>query len=119
MPCCSGRRAPRAGERRYYFDNGNGNDSERGLVQHTVNGFFQDRAGFIWIATQGGLHKYDGYRVRVFEHSADDPEESQGSFVNDPQDGEDALWIGAQRGRRARRSGFRQGEELCGAGRRR
>ncbi len=84
-----------AGERRYYFDNVH--DSERGLVQQSVNGFFQDRAGFMWIATQGGLHKYDGYRVRVFEHSADDPESLPSSFVSAiTQDADGALWIGTR-----------------------
>ena len=84
-----------AGERRYYFDNTH--DSDRGLVQHTVNGFFQDRSGFIWIATQGGLHKYDGYRVRVFEHSADDPDSLPSSFVSAvTQDASGSLWVGTR-----------------------
>ncbi len=84
-----------AGERRYYFDSNR--DGDRGLVQHTVNAFFQDRAGFMWIATQGGLHKYDGYRVRVFEHSADDPESLPSSFVSAiTQDASGAIWVGTR-----------------------
>ena len=84
-----------AGERRYFFDNAH--DSDRGLVQHTVNGFFQDRAGFIWIATQGGLHKYDGYRLQVLEHSSDDESSLPSSFVSAiTQDGTDAIWVGTR-----------------------
>src|SRR6202011_2119110 len=51
--------ASRAAERRYYFDDIN---SENGLAQHTVNAFLQDRSGYLWIATQAGVHQSDGYR---------------------------------------------------------
>jgi len=87
--------AATAAERRYYFDNTA--DSNTGLVQHTVNGFFQDRTGFIWIATQGGLHKYDGYRIRVYEHAADDPDSLPSGFITAiAQDASDALWVGTR-----------------------
>lgn len=61
--------AAAADERRYYIDARSG---DQGLVQHTINAFFQDRAGYMWIATQGGLNAYDGYRYRLFQHDADD-----------------------------------------------
>jgi len=87
--------AATAAERRYYFDNTA--DSNVGLVQHTVNGFFQDRAGFIWIATQGGLHKYDGYRIRVYEHAADDPDSLPSGFITAiAQDAGEGLWVGTR-----------------------
>src|ERR1700743_702422 len=59
--------AVHAGERGYYFDDA---DSERGLASHSVNALFQDRPGFIWIATDSGLHRYDGYGYQRFDHSA-------------------------------------------------
>ncbi len=36
-------------------------DSRHGLSQSTVTTMLQDRAGFVWIATQGDLHRFDGY----------------------------------------------------------
>ena len=36
-------------------------DSRHGLSQSTVTAMLQDRAGFVWIATQGDLHRFDGY----------------------------------------------------------
>ncbi len=37
-----------------------------GLAQASGNTIMQDKQGFIWIATQGGLHRYDGYEFKVF-----------------------------------------------------
>ncbi|MDR3387368.1 MAG: EAL domain-containing protein [Rudaea sp.] len=81
-----------ATERHYYFDDIN---SEKGLAQHTVNAFFQDRTGYIWIATQGGLHQYDGYRYVVYKHDADDPDSLPDSVITAiAQDNRGRLWIG-------------------------
>ena len=35
-----------------------------GLSQVCVNDIIQDKEGFIWIATQDGLNKYDGYTFK-------------------------------------------------------
>lgn len=79
-------------ERRYYFVDA---DSEQGLSQHTVNAFLQDHAGYMWIATQGGLHKYDGYRYVLYKHDADNPASLPESFVTAlAQDHSGRLWIG-------------------------
>ncbi|HZP66834.1 MAG TPA: EAL domain-containing protein [Rudaea sp.] len=80
--------------RRYYFDDV---DSERGLAQHTINRIFQDRTGYIWLATQGGLHQYDGYAYSLYRHDADDPESLPESFVTAlAQDADGRLWIGGK-----------------------
>ncbi len=44
--------------RDYYFRT---LDSRQGLVQSTVTTFLQDRQGFVWVGTQGALHRFDGY----------------------------------------------------------
>ena len=36
--------------------------ASRGLAQNTVNALAQDAQGFVWVGTQGGLHRYDGQR---------------------------------------------------------
>ena len=84
--------AATADERRYYFDTAG---SELGLAQHTVNAFFQDHDGFIWIATQGGLDQYDGYHYRLFQHDADDPDSLPDSFINAiAEDDQHQIWVG-------------------------
>ena len=84
--------AAHAGERRYYFDDA---DSERGLASHSVNAIFQGRTGFIWIATDGGLHRYDGYGYQRFDHSAASSAPLPDSVITAiAQDSRDRLWIG-------------------------
>ena len=40
---------------------------DEGLSQGSVNTIFQDSQGFIWIGTQDGLNRYDGYHMKVFK----------------------------------------------------
>ena len=39
-----------------------------GLSQATARAIVQDRDGFIWIGTQDGLSRFDGYGFRVYKH---------------------------------------------------
>ena len=84
--------AAHAAEREYYFQ---GIGSERGLAQNTINALLQDRQGFIWAATQGGLHRYDGYAFRVYQHRPNDPGTLPESFVTAlAEDDAGKLWVG-------------------------
>ena len=38
---------------------------DNGLSQNTVYEVFQDSRGYIWMGTQGGLDRYNGYEFRV------------------------------------------------------
>ena len=40
-----------------------------GLSQGYVYAIHQDKKGFMWIGTHGGLNRYDGYRFKTFQHS--------------------------------------------------
>jgi ligand-binding sensor domain-containing protein/signal transduction histidine kinase len=46
---------------------------ENGLSQSTINCIFQDSQGFIWIGTQDGLNRYDGYSFRIFRPQPNNP----------------------------------------------
>jgi hypothetical protein len=48
--------------------------NEQGLSQSTVTAILQDRQGFMWFGTEGGLNKYDGYQFSVYKHDPDDPQ---------------------------------------------
>ena len=39
-----------------------------GLSNSSVNCFYQDHLGFIWIGTENGLNRYDGQNFQVFRH---------------------------------------------------
>jgi len=40
--------------------------TEQGLTQNTINRFYQDNNGFIWIATEAGLNRLDGSQIQHF-----------------------------------------------------
>jgi PAS domain S-box-containing protein len=69
-----------------------------GMSQGSGMSILQDRLGFIWIMTEDGLDRYDGYRFRVYR-SSDDPtslSDVQGSIVF--EDSQGVLWIGTNGG---------------------
>jgi diguanylate cyclase (GGDEF)-like protein/PAS domain S-box-containing protein len=87
--------AARAAERRYYFD---AHDSGAGLAQHSVTAILQDRTGYVWIATHGGLHRYDGYSYQLFQHDAADPASLPDSYVTAlAEDAHGRIWLGSDK----------------------
>ncbi|MBI4546647.1 MAG: hypothetical protein HY707_01600 [Ignavibacteriae bacterium] len=46
--------------------------TEQGLSQDIVRSIVQDRQGFMWIGTEDGLNRYDGYSFRIFKHNLND-----------------------------------------------
>ena len=46
--------------------------TEQGLSQSTVTCILQDRIGFLWVGTLGGLNKYDGYTFTKYKHEPHD-----------------------------------------------
>ncbi len=42
---------------------------EQGLPSSRINGLAQDRAGYLWIATDDGLARFDGLSMRVWRHN--------------------------------------------------
>ena len=68
---------------------------ENGLSQSTVTSIFQDSKGFIWLGTEDGLNKYNGYEFIVYRHDPDDPRSiSDNSIQSIHEDHNQVLWIG-------------------------
>jgi PAS domain S-box-containing protein len=71
---------------------------EQGLSQVSVRSIIKDRNGFMWLGTQDGLNKYDGYDVTVYKHRMGDATSLSGNnirvIIEDREDG--ILWIGTQ-----------------------
>ena len=44
--------------------------THNGLVSNEVTSMLQDSKGFIWIGTDDGLHKFDGYDITVYKHNS-------------------------------------------------
>lgn len=70
-----------------------------GLAAGKVMAVAQDTMGYLWIGTQQGLHRYDGYQLRLYQH---DPEDSSSLSDNSVEkiyvDQAGTLWIGTWNG---------------------
>lgn len=68
---------------------------EDGLSQNAGLAIFQDSRGYLWIGTQDGLNRYDGYAFKVFKHDPDDSTSlSNNSILSVTEDTDGSLWIG-------------------------
>ena len=73
--------------------------SKDGLSSNIVRCIVQDRLGFVWIGTQDGLNRYDGYDFVVYRHDPDDPHSLRDDFIESIyEDRAGVLWIGTQDG---------------------
>lgn len=83
-------------EREYVFRTLTSND---GLVQNTINAMHQDRNGFMWVGTQGGLHRIDGHYFRAYQADPAAPEALPESLITaiDEDDG-GFIWVGTNGG---------------------
>ncbi|MEM1043819.1 MAG: ATP-binding protein [Bacteroidota bacterium] len=71
--------------------------NEDGLPQNFVTAMAQDNTGYLWFATVGGLARFDGREVVVFQPDPDDPAslpEMTVLALTVARDG--TLWIGTQ-----------------------
>jgi signal transduction histidine kinase/ligand-binding sensor domain-containing protein/CheY-like chemotaxis protein len=60
----------------------------------TVTAIAQDGEGFLWLGTENGLNRWDGYKLKHYAISAD-PSSSQDAYVQTLHtDARGALWIG-------------------------
>jgi signal transduction histidine kinase/ligand-binding sensor domain-containing protein len=72
-------------------------ETDDGLPQNTVTGIAQTPDGYLWLATQGGLARFDGVRFTTFlKGSTPGLDSSYARSVAVDRTG--ALWIGVERG---------------------
>ncbi len=66
-----------------------------GLSQSSVAEIYQDRLGIIWLGTQDGLNRYDGYTVSTFRPDPLDDSTISGKSVSAVvEDTRGRIWIG-------------------------
>jgi signal transduction histidine kinase/ligand-binding sensor domain-containing protein/CheY-like chemotaxis protein len=65
-----------------------------GLPSSTVNAIAQDSRGYLWLATDDGLARYDGVGFRVWRHDPADPASLPGDLVQALHvDAHDRVWV--------------------------
>ncbi len=70
-----------------------------GLSQSEILCIFQDSEGYIWVGTQNGLNKFDGYSFEHFyNHPADIHTISSNWIFDISEDQDGILWIGTKGG---------------------
>ena len=72
---------------------------KQGLSYDIVTAILQDREGFMWIGTEDGLNRYDGYNFEIFKYNPS----NAGSISDDWitrifQDSKGNIWIGTSNG---------------------
>jgi diguanylate cyclase (GGDEF)-like protein len=74
-----------------YFDR---LDRDSGLSQLAVNAISQDATGFLWVGTEDGLDRYDGYAFRHAAHESPGAGNLASQFIaRIERDAHDALWL--------------------------
>lgn len=79
-----------------------------GPSHNSIFALAQDHQGFLWIGTQDGLNRFDGYEFVIFRHDPQDPHSIAANRVDAVvEDARRRLWVGTSRGvdRLERRAG--------------
>jgi signal transduction histidine kinase/ligand-binding sensor domain-containing protein/CheY-like chemotaxis protein len=72
---------------------------EQGLAQESVLAVVQDADGFMWFGSQGGLSRFDGYRVNTYRNAVGDPRSLAHNWVKVLHvDRRGRLWVGTDGG---------------------
>ena len=85
---------PLTAQPRYTFVNFS---PEEGLTSSTIQDMVQDHNGFLWLASWGGLFRFDGVRFINYKASATDPDENPRSerFIQVTEDQSGRIWARA------------------------
>ncbi|HEY2464936.1 MAG TPA: two-component regulator propeller domain-containing protein [Steroidobacteraceae bacterium] len=92
--------APTPATRPMYFQHLTMRD---GLSMSTINSIVQDSQGYVWLATEAGLNRYDGYNVRQFRRDRGNPHGLASDYVwSMAEDAQGDLWLATDGGGVAR-----------------
>ncbi|MGL5346223.1 MAG: ligand-binding sensor domain-containing protein [Peptostreptococcaceae bacterium] len=65
-----------------------------GLSQATCEVLFQDSDGFIWIGTNDGLNRYNGYNFKAYKYSEEDDESIANNYILGIKEDKDKnIWV--------------------------
>jgi len=67
----------------------------QGLSNPTINSICEDKYGFLWLGTDDGLSRYDGYEFKVYKNNPSDSTSLPGNTIYAiSEDNNGDLWIG-------------------------
>ncbi len=72
---------------------------KQGLSTNAVTCFLQDKHGFMWIGTQDGLNRYNGYTFDIYRHETNNPYSLTNNYINYLyEDSYGTIWVATQDG---------------------
>ncbi|WP_455537964.1 ligand-binding sensor domain-containing protein [Terrisporobacter sp.] len=71
---------------------------EQGISQSTVEVIFQDSKGYIWLGTNDGLNRYNGYEYKIYNYEEGTNSISHNGITDICEDDEENLWVGTVQG---------------------
>ena len=70
-----------------------------GLSQSVIHAVLQDHFGFLWVGTEDGLNRYDGYTFKIYRPDPEKPESINDRWITSlAEDRQGYLWIGTRLG---------------------
>src|SRR5687767_10308116 len=74
-----------------------------GLSQSTVMSMLQDSRGYLWLATESGLNRYDGYSIRQYRRERGNAQGLANDYIwKIAEDARGDLWLATMGGGLAR-----------------
>ena len=74
-------------------------ENPTGPSHNSIFDITQDRRGFLWIGTQDGLNRFDGYTFKVYRHDRREPASISANRVNAVlEDSASRIWVGTAAG---------------------
>ena len=68
--------------------------TDKDLSNSLINKVYQDKRGFIWVATEDGLNKFDGNRFMVYKKNKNEPDALLNNYVKTLfEDSKGRFWI--------------------------
>lgn len=71
---------------------------EQGISQSTAKVIFQDSKGYIWIGTNDGLNRYNGYEYKIYNYEEGKNSISHNDITDITEDENGYIWVGTVQG---------------------
>ncbi|WP_317852066.1 two-component regulator propeller domain-containing protein [Paraclostridium sp. AKS73] len=66
---------------------------DQGISQTTIEAIFQDSKGYVWLGTNDGLNKFNGYDFKVYNYEEDENSISNNFITDIKEDKYGNIWI--------------------------